>query len=53
MKIEKIVQNPFILKDVLVEIRDRIHISDRKLSEFLKINRNKISKMLKWYIWIF
>lgn len=47
MKIEKIVQNPFILKDVLVEIRDRIHISDRKLSEFLKINRNKISKMLK------
>ena len=44
-KIEKLINNPKILKEIVVEIKDRIKISNIQLEKFIGINRNKIGKL--------
>ena len=46
-KIENIIKDSRMLRNIVIEIKDRIRISNRSLSKILKINRNKINQILK------
>ena len=46
-KIEILNKNPKILKDVIIEIKERIKISNSSLAKYLKIDRNRINQLIK------
>ena len=48
-KNEKIKNNPKVLKDIVIEIKERTRISNSNMARYLKISRNKISKILSDY----
>lgn len=45
--IEKIIQNDEILRDVVIELKKESKLSLRRISEILKINRPKITNIIK------
>lgn len=46
-KIELLNKNPKILKNIIIEIKERIRISNSSLAKYLKIDRNRINKLIK------
>lgn len=46
-KTVELVKNPVYLENIVVEIKDRIKISNIKLAQYLQVNRNKIYRVLK------
>ena len=46
-KIVELVKNPVYLENIVVEIKDRIKISNIKLAQYLQVNRNRIYRIEK------